>query len=156
MFYLISPAGGEQEEKQDTQVRDEGGKRNQVFLTLVSSQTSQTKQEAVRSPETKVLVTGCSVRRGQDSLAARECPWSVWSDCLLLFCFRCSYHYPYCRFVVSINDWRDFPRGPVAKTPSSQCRGLGLTLGRGTRSHTPQWRSKILYAATKNPVQLNK
>lgn len=70
MFYLISPAGRGQEEKQDAQVSDEGGKRNQVFLTLVSSQISQTKQKAVRSPDTKVLVTGCSVHRGQDSLAA--------------------------------------------------------------------------------------
>lgn len=76
--------------KQDAQVRDEGGKRNQVFLTLVSRQTSRTKLEAVRRPGAKVLVTGFSVRRGQDSLAALECPWS----CLLLFCFRCSYHLP--------------------------------------------------------------
>ena len=33
---------------------------------------------------------------------------------------------------------RDFPRGPVAKTLCSQCRVLGLTPGRGTRSHMAQ------------------
>ena len=34
----------------------------------------------------------------------------------------------------------DFPGGPVAKTPHSQCRVLGATLGQGTRSHMPQLR----------------
>ena len=36
----------------------------------------------------------------------------------------------------------DFPGGPVAKTPCSQCRGLGSIPGQGTRSHM---------AATKRP-----
>ena len=35
---------------------------------------------------------------------------------------------------------RDFPGGPVAKTPCSQCRGLGSTPGQGTRSHMLQLR----------------
>ena len=35
---------------------------------------------------------------------------------------------------------RDFPCGPVAKTPRSQCRGPGLIPGQGTRSHLPQLR----------------
>ena len=36
----------------------------------------------------------------------------------------------------------DFPGGPVAKTPCSQCRGLGSIPGQGTRSQM---------AATKRP-----
>ena len=47
----------------------------------------------------------------------------------------------------------DFPDGPVAKTPCSQCRGPGLIPGQGTRSHMLQL--KIPHAAT-NPVQPNK
>ena len=55
--------------------------------------------------------------------------------------------------------------GPVAGTLRSQCRGLGLIPGRGTRSHVlqlrvcvpqlktpcalPQQRQEILYATTK-------
>ena len=35
---------------------------------------------------------------------------------------------------------RDFPGGPVAKTPHSQCRGLGSIPGVGTISHMPQLR----------------
>ena len=31
-----------------------------------------------------------------------------------------------------------FPGGPLTKTPCSQCRGLGLIPGQGTRSHIPQ------------------
>ena len=47
-------------------------------------------------------------------------------------------------------NFRDFPGGPVAKTPRSQCKGPG----QGTRSHMPQLRVrmpqlKILHAATK-------
>ena len=40
----------------------------------------------------------------------------------------------------------DFPGGPVAKTPCSQCRGPGFDLWSGTRSHTLQL--KILHATT--------
>ena len=32
---------------------------------------------------------------------------------------------------------------PGAKTPSSQCRGLGLIPGQGTRSHMPQQRARV-------------
>ena len=49
----------------------------------------------------------------------------------------------------------DFPGGPVAKTLSSQCRGPGSIPGQGTRSHMPQWRSKILCAITQGS-QINK
>ena len=38
----------------------------------------------------------------------------------------------------------DFPGGPVAKAPCSQCRGPGFDLWSGTRSHMPQL--KILHA----------
>ena len=41
----------------------------------------------------------------------------------------------------------DFPGGPVAETPHSQCRGLGSIPGRGTRSHMLQL--KIQHATTK-------
>lgn len=33
---------------------------------------------------------------------------------------------------------RDFPAGPVAKTPHSQYREPGSLSGQGTRSHVPQ------------------
>ena len=33
---------------------------------------------------------------------------------------------------------QDFPGGPVAKTPHSQCRGPGFIPGQGTGSHMPQ------------------
>ena len=36
--------------------------------------------------------------------------------------------------------WGAFPGGPVAKTPHSQCRGLGSIPGQGTRSQVPQLR----------------
>ena len=39
---------------------------------------------------------------------------------------------------------RDFPGGPVSKTPHSQCRGPGSIPGQGTRSHMPQTRSQVL------------
>ena len=35
---------------------------------------------------------------------------------------------------------RDFPGGLVAKTPPSQCRGLGFIPAQGTRSHMLQLR----------------
>ena len=34
----------------------------------------------------------------------------------------------------------DFPRGPMAKTSHSQCRGPGSIPGQGTRAHMPQLR----------------
>ena len=34
-------------------------------------------------------------------------------------------------------DLRDFPGSLAAKTPKSQCRGLGPTPGQGMRSHVP-------------------
>ena len=63
--------------------------------------------------------------------------------------------------------WRDFPAGPVAKTPprlGSQCEDPGSVPGQGTRFHTlqlrvrmVQWRSKIPSAATKaQHSQINK
>ena len=33
---------------------------------------------------------------------------------------------------------RDFPGGPVAKTPSSHARGMASIPGQGTRSHMPK------------------
>ena len=51
----------------------------------------------------------------------------------------------------------DFPGGPVAKTPCSQCRGPGSTPDQGTRSHMLQQRSKIPHVITKMwPSQMNK
>ena len=41
----------------------------------------------------------------------------------------------------------DFPGGPVTKTLCSQCRGLGLIPGQGTRAYMPQL--KILYTTAK-------
>ena len=41
---------------------------------------------------------------------------------------------------------RDLPGGLVAKTPCSQCRGVGLIPGQETRSHMLQL--KILCATT--------
>ena len=54
----------------------------------------------------------------------------------------------------------DFPDGPVAKTPCSQCRGPGSIPGQGTRSHMPQLRVcmpqlKSPHAATKEPASRN-
>ena len=49
--------------------------------------------------------------------------------------------------------YRDFPGGLVAKTLSSQCRGLGLIPGRGARFHMPQLTSSR--ATTKAPVCCN-
>ena len=43
----------------------------------------------------------------------------------------------------------DFPGDPVAKTPRSQCRGLGSIPGQGTRSHMPQLKKKIPQATMK-------
>ena len=43
---------------------------------------------------------------------------------------------------------RQFPGGPVAKTPHSQCRGPGLIPGKGTRIRMLQLRQKILCATT--------
>ena len=49
----------------------------------------------------------------------------------------------------------DFPGGPVAKTLSSQCRGLGLIPGQGTK--IPQAATKSPHAdKTKDPVCCNK
>ena len=62
--------------------------------------------------------------------------------------------------------YRNFPGGPVAETPHSQCRGPGLDLWSGNysshittknRSHISQKRWKIPPAATKTlPSQINK
>ena len=49
----------------------------------------------------------------------------------------------------------DFPVGPIAKIPSSQCKGTGLIPGQGTRSHVTQ--PNIPHAATKTQCsQINK
>ena len=48
---------------------------------------------------------------------------------------------------LKITPW-DFPSGPVAKTPHSQCRGPRSTLGQGTGPHVP---SKSLHATAKDP-----
>ena len=37
----------------------------------------------------------------------------------------------------------NLPGGPVAKTPSSQCRGPGSIPGQGTRSHMPKQRARM-------------
>ena len=43
------------------------------------------------------------------------------------------------------NTMRDFPSGPVAKTPNSQCGGgSGSIPGQATRLHMPQIRVHIL------------
>ena len=42
----------------------------------------------------------------------------------------------------------DFPRGPEAKTPRSQCKGHSSIPGQGTRSHMSQLR--ILLAASED------
>ena len=47
----------------------------------------------------------------------------------------------------------DCPGVPVAETPCSQCRGLGLISDQGTRSHTLQ--TKSLRATVKDPKCLN-
>ena len=51
---------------------------------------------------------------------------------------------------------QDFPGGPVIKTLSVQCRGLGSLPGQGTRSHVLKLKilhatTKLLYAAKKIP-----
>ena len=43
--------------------------------------------------------------------------------------------------------YKDFPGGPVAKTPYSQCREPGFNPGRGTRSQMTQL--KTLHASVK-------
>ena len=49
----------------------------------------------------------------------------------------------------------DFPVGPMAKIPSSQCKGPALIPGQGTRSHITQ--PNIPHAATKTQCsQINK
>ena len=55
---------------------------------------------------------------------------------------------------------RDFPGGPVAETPGSQCTGLGFDLWSG--NYIPHAATKSLQATTKDPtchskdpVQLN-
>ena len=49
---------------------------------------------------------------------------------------------------------RDSPGGPVAKMPCSQCRGLSLIPGQGTRPHEPQL--KFSSAARKARCSQNK
>ena len=39
-----------------------------------------------------------------------------------------------------LKNFQDFLGGPVAKTPQSQCRGLGFIPAQGTRSHVSQLR----------------
>ena len=51
---------------------------------------------------------------------------------------------------------RDFPGGPVAKTPHSQCRGAGLIPGQGTRPHMPQLKIKDFMCCNQDPTQPNK
>ena len=51
--------------------------------------------------------------------------------------------------------WRDFPAGPVAKTPHSQCRGLDSIPGWGSRSRIPQPRVRILQLNIPDPVCCN-
>ena len=49
----------------------------------------------------------------------------------------------------------DFPGGPVAKIPCSQCRGLGVIPGQRTRSHMPQLRIPHPAAKIKDPMCYN-
>ena len=48
----------------------------------------------------------------------------------------------------------DFPGGTVGKTLHSQCRGLGLTPGQGTRSHRHAT-TKSLHDTAKEPACCN-
>ena len=60
---------------------------------------------------------------------------------------------PHLKFYVMKENWlkiknpRDFPAGPVAKTPHFPMPGL--TPGEGTRSHIPQLKRKIPHATAK-------
>ena len=59
--------------------------------------------------------------------------------------------FAYLKFV-----WVDFPGGPVAKTPCSQCRGPGFNR-QGTRPHMLQQSSNISHATAKTHLsQTNK
>ena len=52
------------------------------------------------------------------------------------------------------NTVKDFPGGPLAKTPRSQCRGPGSSRGQGTRSFMPQL--KILQPQLRIPPATTK
>ena len=47
------------------------------------------------------------------------------------------------RRLLQIPGFRDFPGGPVAKTPHSQCRGPSFDPGQGTRSYMPQLKDSV-------------
>ena len=49
----------------------------------------------------------------------------------------------------------DFPVGPEAKTPNSQCRGPGFDLWSGARSHMPQLRVHMLQLRPSTTTQTN-
>ena len=55
---------------------------------------------------------------------------------------------------IKTKQYRDFPGGTVVKTPCSQCRGLGLIPGQGTRSHM-RAATKSSHATTKDPTCCN-
>ena len=45
---------------------------------------------------------------------------------------------------------RDFPGGPVVKTPSFQCKGMGLTLSQGTKTpHAMQYDQIFIWMSLK-------
>ena len=46
----------------------------------------------------------------------------------------------------------DFPGGPIAKTPSSQCRGPRCNTGQGTRSHMQQLKNPHAAMKTEDPT----
>ena len=50
----------------------------------------------------------------------------------------------------SVRSFRDFPGGPMAKTPCSQCRGPGFSPWLGNQ--IPQAATKTSHAANEDPV----
>ena len=73
--------------------------------------------------------------RGDLALGWKACCLTVFG-CLLYF-----RHSSKCFF-------REFPGGPVAKTPNSNCRVPGLIFGQGTRSHMLQLRLHTCHGRT--------
>ena len=77
--------------------------------------------------------------------------WNTLSTTCLHSLLLCFFKYLFKGYLI-----RDFPGGPLAKTPYSQCRGLGSIPAQGTRPHMPQLR--VAHAATeiKHSTMANK
>ena len=58
--------------------------------------------------------------------------------------------------VLKILKTRDFPGGPVAKTPVSQCRGPGFSPAEGARPHMLPLRTRMLQLRLAQPNKLIK